>query len=184
MQVGLSLNMVSRKARSQDPYYSYCTYSYYINDLHWAIKNCRTYHFADDTNLLGIGKSLTKVQKQINIDLRLLVSWLLADKISLDKTKTELVISRRPKDKTVKNVKIKLNGLKLYPSCYIKYLGFLHDETLSDEVHICELLKKLIRANAMLTKTRHHILENQLVSLYYAIFSNHMLYGCQREGPQ
>ena len=31
----------------------------------------------------------------------------------------------------------------------------------------------------MLTKTRHHILENQLVSLYYAIFSSHMLYGCQ-----
>ena len=151
----------------------------YINDLHWAIKNCRTYHFADDTNLLGIGKSLKKVQKQINIDLKLLVSWLLANKISLNKTKTELIIFRKPRDKTVKNVKIKLNGLKLYPSRYIKYLGFLLDETLSGEVHIGELLKKLIRANAMLTKTRHHILENQLISLYYAIFSSHMLYGCQ-----
>ena len=56
--------------------------------------------------------------------------------------------------KTVTNFKIKLNGLKLYPSRYIKYLGFLLDETLSDEVHIGELLKKLIRANAMLTKNQ------------------------------
>ena len=89
------------------------------------------------------------------------------------------MIFRKPKDKTVKNVEIKLNGLKLYRSRYSIYLGFLLDVTLSGEVHIAELLMKLIRAKAMLTKNRHHIFENQLVSLYYAIFFSHMLYGCQ-----
>ena len=46
----------------------------YINDLHNAIKYSKVYHFADDTNLLNIGKSPKKMQKQINLDLKSLYS--------------------------------------------------------------------------------------------------------------
>ena len=35
----------------------------YINDLHLTIQNCLTYHFADDTNLLRIGKKAKKNSK-------------------------------------------------------------------------------------------------------------------------
>ena len=42
----------------------------YINDIHNAIKYSKVYHFADDTNLLNIGKSPKKMQKQINLDLK------------------------------------------------------------------------------------------------------------------
>ena len=48
----------------------------YINDLHNAIKYSKVYHFADDTNLLNIAKSVGKVQKQVNSDLKLLYKWL------------------------------------------------------------------------------------------------------------
>ena len=64
----------------------------YINDLHKAIKFSTVHHFADDTNLLVVGKSLKAIQKQINIDLKLLCKWLKADKISLHASKTELII--------------------------------------------------------------------------------------------
>ena len=37
----------------------------YINDLNQAIKNCLTYHFADDTNLLRIGKSAKKSKSKL-----------------------------------------------------------------------------------------------------------------------
>ena len=103
----------------------------YINDLNLAIKHCYMYHFADDTNLLGIGKSAKKIQKHINIDLKLLVSWLLANKISLNKTKTELIIFRKPRQNVPENICIKLNGHKISPSSTIKYLGILLDETLN-----------------------------------------------------
>ena len=33
----------------------------YINDLHVAVKHCKVHHFADDTNLLIINKSLKKL---------------------------------------------------------------------------------------------------------------------------
>ena len=56
----------------------------YINDLSKSIKFCTTHHFADDTNLLYIDKSLKKIQKYVNYDLKFLCKWLKANKISLN----------------------------------------------------------------------------------------------------
>ena len=151
----------------------------YINDLHLAIINSSTFHFADDTHLLKIAKSVKKIQKQINIDLKLLVSWLLANKISLNKTKTELIIFRKPRDKINHNIKIKLHGHKLRPTSSLKYLGIILDETLNGKIHLSQLIPKLTRANNMLSKVRHFVPEDKLISIYFAIFSSHMTYGCQ-----
>ena len=64
----------------------------YINDFNECIKHATTYHFADDTNLLEVNSSLKKMNKNINQDLASLVKWLRANKISLNTSKTELVI--------------------------------------------------------------------------------------------
>ena len=37
----------------------------YIYDLHVAIKHCKVHHFADDTNLLIINKSLKRLKKPL-----------------------------------------------------------------------------------------------------------------------
>ena len=42
----------------------------YINDLHVAIKHGKVHHFADDTNLLIINKSLKTLNKNLNSDLK------------------------------------------------------------------------------------------------------------------
>ena len=63
----------------------------YINDLHKCIKHSTTYHFADDTNLLNITPDYKTLQQEINQDLHLLHEWLVANKISLNKDKTELI---------------------------------------------------------------------------------------------
>ena len=151
----------------------------YINDLHTSIKNSCTYHFADDTNLLGIGKSIKKIQKLLNKDLKQLMSWLLANKISLNKTKTELIVFRKPRSPPVRDIKVKLNGHVIVPCSTIKYLGLLLDETLSGNAHCSQLITKLTRANGMLTKIRHYVPQDKLLSIYFAIFASHMSYGCQ-----
>ena len=56
----------------------------YINDLNEAIKFCKVHHFADDTNLLYLGKSIKKLNKFVNIDFKNLVNWLNANKLSLN----------------------------------------------------------------------------------------------------
>ena len=81
----------------------------YINDLHRSLKHSSTYHFADDTNLLTIAKSAKTLQSRLNQDLKLLYKWLLANKISLNAAKTELIIFRKPRQK-LPILKIKING--------------------------------------------------------------------------
>ena len=77
-----------------------------------------------------------------------------------------------------------MNGLKLTPTDHIKYLGIYLDSTLSGKHH-CEILcNKLKRANGMLSKVRHYVPKEELKSIYYAIFSSHMTYGCQVWGQR
>ena len=64
----------------------------YINDLNQAIKFCKVHHFADDTNLLCHSNSIKKLNKLVNTDLKRLVNWLNANKISPNVKKTEMVI--------------------------------------------------------------------------------------------
>ena len=56
----------------------------YINDLNQAIKFCEVHHFADDTNLLCLSNSIQKLSKLVNADLKHLLNWLNANKISLN----------------------------------------------------------------------------------------------------
>ena len=152
----------------------------YINDLHNSIKHSKVYHFADDTNLLNINKSPKKMQKQINSDLKLLYKWLLANKISLNCSKTEIIFFHKPGvPYTDFKFNIKMNGSKINLSNYIKYLGIYLDPTLSGKHHCNMLTTKLNRANGMLCKARYYIPKHEIKSLYYAIFSTHMAYGCQ-----
>ena len=52
----------------------------FINDLHKAALFSKVTHFADDTNLLLVDKSLKKLIKHVNHDLALITVWLRANK--------------------------------------------------------------------------------------------------------
>ena len=127
----------------------------YINDLHIAIKYCTVHHSADDTNIPIKNKSLKQIKKQLNLDLRNLNNWLKANKISLNASKTELLIFRHPNKKINYDLKIKIDGKRLIPSKYIKYLGIVIDEHLNWNYHVDTLAPKLARAIGMLMKVRH-----------------------------
>ena len=150
----------------------------YINDLHISIKHSKVYHFADDTNLLHTNESLKKTKKYLNLDLRYLHNWLLANKISLNCSKTELIFFHKPSTKVPHKPKIKINGNYLTHQHAIRYLGIHLDETLSGDYHCLELSKKLSRANGMLAKTRHYA-PNEILPIYHALFSSHLKFGSQ-----
>ena len=131
----------------------------YINDLHYSIKNSKVYHFADDTNLLNIHKSSSpkKVQKFVNADLKTLYKWLLANKISLNCSKTEIVFFHKAREK-VPDIKIKMNGHRIYPSKNIKYLGIYLDESLNGKYNCKNIYNQKIKTckwNAMQSSTLH-----------------------------
>ena len=156
----------------------------YINDLNYAIKFSSVYHFADDTNLLNISDSIKRTQKQVNLDLKSLYKWLLANKISLNCSKTELILFHKIGQKLNFDIKIKLNGHRLHPSDRIKYLGVYLDSILSGESHCKVLASKLRRANGLLSKIRHYVQKEELISIYHALFSSHLTYGVQIWGQR
>ena len=156
----------------------------YINDLNKAIRHSTTRHFADDTNLLYTIKNKKRnrnIVRNLNTDLRCLNHWLLANKISLNSTKTEIIFFRK-KGTEIPSNKIKLNGIKLVHQTEIKYVGLLFDEYLTFEPQIKTLNTKLKRANNLLAISRHYIPKNLLLQLYYGQFYSHLNYGCQLWG--
>ena len=156
----------------------------YINDLNVAINYAIVHHFADDTNLLITGKSLKTIKKHTNIDLKLLCNWLKANKISLNSSKTEAILFRHPNKNIDYDLKLKIDGKRIFLTNSVKYLGIHLDPHLHWKYHIHELSMKLSRATGMLSKIRHYVSYNTLISIYYAIFSSHMTYGCQIWGQK
>ena len=60
--------------------------------MYLAIKYCKVYHFADDTNLLHTNNSIKKLNKMLNKNSKNLTNWLNANKISLNVDKTEMIL--------------------------------------------------------------------------------------------
>ena len=104
----------------------------HINDLNQAIKFCKVHHFADDTNLLCHSNSIKKLNEVVSADLKHLVNWLNASKISLC-------------------------GKRLYPTKSVKYLGVKIDTNLTWQHHVTDLSIKLNRANVLLFKMRKYV---------------------------
>ena len=149
----------------------------YINDLHQSIKYSITRHFADDTNLLIKNSSLKQLQKYLNYDLRILVSWLKANKISLNASKTEILVFRNPNKPVNYDLKITIDGKRIHPSKFVKYLGILIDPHLNWSYQVKALAPKLGRAIGMLAKIRHFVTQEVLRSIYFGIFSSLLSYG-------
>ena len=136
----------------------------YINDLNQAIKFCKVHHFADDTNLLCLRNSIKKLRKLVNADLKHLLNWLNANKISLNVNKTEMII--------FKSKQKKLEGES------VKYLSVKIDANLTWQHHVNDLSIKLNRANALLFKMRKYVSLRILRSIYCAIFDSYLSYRC------
>ena len=102
-----------------------------INDIANALEKSIVHHFADDADLLHGNKNPFVKSNVINSELKLVTDWLRANKLSLNESKTKLLLFR-PINKlnlTLSNIKLKGHLLTLAKSS--KYLGIEIDETLS-----------------------------------------------------
>ena len=100
------------------------------NDLHKSVEFSSVHYFADDTNLILTDKSMKKINKHKNRDLKLVVQWIRANKLILNTGKTELVIFK-PKNKIItKHLNFHISGRKIKPSLQVKYLGIILQDDL------------------------------------------------------
>ena len=121
-----------------------------INNLNNALVKCIVQHFADDTSLLFGNKCPSEISCVMNNELQLLTDWLRANKISLNESKTKLLIFRPCRKLNITVPNIKLNSFILTPGKTVTYLGIEIDENLSWNKQIETLAKKLSRTNGIL----------------------------------
>ena len=155
----------------------------FINDLNLSLTSNKEHHFADDTNLLLINKSLKKINSLINHDLALLI-WLRANKISLITSKTKIIIFRRKHKIITKHLNFRISEKKNNLSTTVKYLGVILHEHLEWKGYINCLLIKLSRAAGLLSKIQHYVPKFLLRTIYFSMFNLHLIYTCQIWGQK
>ena len=135
--------------------------------------------FANDTNLIFLSKKLlTIIESVIHNVLKHLVQWLRGNRLSLNETKTELIIFRWLWKQLQWEPDIRFNSCKLKLHTGIKYLGIFINEIVSWNKQIEISTSKLSRANGILCKMRHLAPLKTCLSAYYSIFYSHLLHGC------
>ena len=94
----------------------------YINNLHNIVTYSDIHHFADDTNLLYASKSIKDINRKVNLDLKNIIHWLRASKISLKADKTDLILFQSKNKVITKNLNFQISGQKIHPLTQTKYL--------------------------------------------------------------
>ena len=104
----------------------------YLNDLRFCLNISSSNHFAYDTCLIYASKKVKTLETDLNTDLKATSEWLKANRLSLNFKKSQLIIFlSKSKEVDFTSFSIKLEGSKLKPSKYVKYLGIFIDENLS-----------------------------------------------------
>ena len=93
--------------------------------------------------------------------------------------KTNFVLFHTFNKPIKENITLKINRIAIHEQKYIKYFGVLLDSTLSWNVYLDNLTKKITRSIGIMYKIRPFVPNNILIKLYYALIYPHLLYAIQ-----
>ena len=134
--------------------------------------------FADDTNISTNGKTNDELQERINVDLENVHQWLLANKLTLNKDKTEYMIigSRQRISNLVTDPKIELGESVIKRVHKSKTLGVIIDEHLLWNHQIQNTVTKASKGIGMMRRIKQFVPKSTLVKIYNAIVLSHFDY--------
>ena len=131
--------------------------------------------FADDTVLCAEDNDITRLEKNVNLELKKVYAWLASNKLTLNISKTKfMLISPRRK---IPKFLINIDNKPLEQCNSYKYLGVFIDQDLSWKPHIEYICTKISKACGALSKIRHVIGIDTLKHIYYALVNSYLRYG-------
>ena len=156
----------------------------YVNDIYMASDKLTFYLFADDTNLLYADKNLKSLETIINCELFKVVGWLIANKLSLNIKKTNYIIFHPYQKRINFNIRIKAYDSRtktffdLERKDHVKYLGVIIDQHLSWKHHINYIALKISRNIGIISRLRHFVPLETLLSIYNSLFHESHIFFC------
>ena len=149
----------------------------YINDIAASSKILDFHLFADDTSIFYSHKDIKTLEMTLNNELKNVSDWLIANKLSLNVKKSNVILFKSQMHKQQDKINIYINHELLEGKKFTKYLGLLIDNKLTWENHIEHVNFKLSKGIGILAKLRHFVSEDILRKLYNAFIQPHVDYG-------
>ena len=154
-------------------------FTLYINDIA-SISSTNPRLFADDTCIALNDKKLENLQTKIRTEVTKISKWLIPNKLTLNLSKSNIMIKDAIKLKQLKNSYsdfTKLANIDMKNVNLVKYLSIIFDKDLSFKFHINNLIKKLSRSVGIIAKARPFLTNSAILKLYYILFHTHLTYG-------
>ena len=123
----------------------------FCNDINLHLDFMNVIQFADDTTLYLSNKNLKYLQWCIECDVRSIIDWFRANKLTLNLSKTIYLVFNPPGCKKT-SVELEFGDVKLKSSAATKFLGVRIDSSLNWNEHLKQLMIKLKRNLGLLKK--------------------------------
>ena len=148
----------------------------YINDIPKSSNIFEFDLFADDTSLFMSNAKLENLELQANAELAKISDWLIANKLSLNTKKSTYIVTtlgnKRPNKRN-----LFINNEVIAETNSVKYLGVLIDNNLTWKTHIQQTKLKIAKSIGVLSRLRHIVSKDILVSIYNVFIQPHIIYS-------
>ena len=153
----------------------------YINDLPNCLAHAEPRMYADDTHLTFASNNMKDIEFYLNQDLANVNQWLIANKLTLNQSKTEfMLIGSRQRLRTFQSApNLTINGTPIKQVSQAKSLGVYVDENLSWTTHINEITKKIASGIGALKRLRPFVPVNTLMTIFNSLVQPHFNYCCE-----
>ena len=134
--------------------------------------------YADDTRLTYAGDCVDNLQLYLNQDLENILKWLRANKLTLNRTKTEfMLIGARQRLSTLAvSPTVTIYDNQVSQVTTAKSLGVTIDNKLDWRSHIDKLTKKVASGTGAIKRIRHLVPQATLLLIYQALIQPHFDY--------
>ena len=133
--------------------------------------------FADDTSTLFCHEDIKVIEKVYNEELCKVSQWLIANKLSLNVSKSNMVLFKTCRKNNGEKISLSINNEIINEKPHTKYLGMILNSKLSWTQHIQYVNLKLSKGIGILCKLRHLVTKQMLRSLYFTFVQPHIDYG-------
>ena len=150
----------------------------YINDLPNCLSISKPRMYADDTHLTFASNCVDTIIVVLNRDLAKVNEWLVANKLTLNASKTEFMLigSRQRLSTFDKSPSLSIDDKSIKQVSSTKSLGVHIDENLSWNVHIESIAKKIVSGLGALKRCRRFVPQSTLHSVFSALIQPHFDY--------
>jgi hypothetical protein len=142
----------------------------YINDLPSYINEAKLVLYADDTNILVIGKNEEELQTRIYVTKKQLEGWRCENDLVVNTTKTVAMSFHSSQSKIPLKPDIFIQNSKITYKSEVKFLGSYVMENLNWHVHVKFLCSSLSKTHYMISALKNTVSTYILWNIYFAHF--------------